>query len=473
MIGLDGISIQNLSVDVEDFINNEHLQGYLKATVNDTGEIEYYRGKYKGLDLRVNSRFVFVERNGKKEKEYRPKTLEGLENRYVMLDGSLHNYSNNDKGNYTDFTPLQGIKVINELKDNLRINPQRTLVNGFEFAFNIVTPFGCNLVYDNLICYLGEPFRPDKEGGEIFYSCKTDRYIIKIYDKGKQNKLDHNLLRVEIKVTRMMFLKTKGLDIKNLEDLLNMTIYERLKTILIETFNGILFGDRRLDRNLMTRKESDIYLLGNDPKTWNTKGKTQAERKKIQRLRKSYTGVIDKYRTGIDFKKEVLKLIELKSLELAEIDKKSVHISQHFEEEKNSEIVRISHSPLTVNDGQISLDNDIILTPSFQPEDSNKYWCSGCGKPIGTRKTYHGLDCKFNRDERNELNNPINNFRAKYYKSVNLRDTLFDVSGTLVLNEMQNEWISRKLKKNYTNKKSRRINQQIENTNNTLQNRTL
>ena len=106
MIGLDGINIQNLSVNVEDFLNNEHLQGYLKKIVNDDGVIEYHRGKYKGLDFRVNSRFVFVERNGKKEKVYRDKTLEGLENRYVMLNGSLHNYSNNGLGNYTDFTPL-------------------------------------------------------------------------------------------------------------------------------------------------------------------------------------------------------------------------------------------------------------------------------------------------------------------------------------------------------------------------------
>lgn len=136
----------------------------------------------------------------------------------------------------------------------------------------------------------------------------------------------------------MMFFKTKSLVIEHLEDLLNMTIYERLQAILIETFNGILFGDRRLNKSQMTSKERDIYLEVNDPKTWNTKGKTQAERKKLQRLRKSYTSIIDKYRTGIDFKKEVLELMKLKSLELSNIDKKSVHISQHFEEEKNSDL---------------------------------------------------------------------------------------------------------------------------------------
>ena len=95
MIGLDGINIQNLSVNVEDFLNNEHLQEHLKTQVNSDGEIEYHRAFYKGLEFRVNSRFVFVERDGKKVKEYRPKTLEGLENRYVMLNGSLHNYFNN------------------------------------------------------------------------------------------------------------------------------------------------------------------------------------------------------------------------------------------------------------------------------------------------------------------------------------------------------------------------------------------
>ena len=35
-----------------------------------------------------------------------------------------------------------------------------------------------------------------------------------------------------------------------------------------------------------------------------------------------------------------------------------------------------------------------------------------------------------------------------------MENTLFDVSGTLILNEEQQELISRKLKKNYSNKKS-------------------
>lgn len=153
MIGLDGINIENLSVNVGDFIKNKHLQEPIKMQVDSEGVVEHYRAFYKGLDFRVNSRFVFVERNGKKEKEYRAKTLKGLENRYVMLNGSLYNYFNNGLGNYTDFTPLQGIKVVNEWKDIFRINTQETLVNGLEFGLNIVLPFDCNLVYDNLICY--------------------------------------------------------------------------------------------------------------------------------------------------------------------------------------------------------------------------------------------------------------------------------------------------------------------------------
>lgn len=457
MIGLDGIGINSLKVDIETFLKNRYLQEPLKRIVDNDGEVEHYRAFYRGLGFRVNSRFVFVERNGKKIKEYRAKTLEGLENRYVMLDGSLHNYFNNDEGNYTDFTPLQGIRVIKEWKDIFSINTQKTLINGLEFGFNIVLPFDCSLVYDNLISYLGEPFAPDKEGGEIFYSCQTDRYIVKIYDKGKQYKLPYNLLRVEIKVTRMMFFETKNLVIKHLDDLFNLTIYERLQTILIETFNGVLFGDRRIDKSRMTSKEQLIYLEGNDPKTWNAKGKTQAERKKIQRLKISYTSIIDKYRTGIDFKKEVLKLIKLKSLELANIDKKSVHISQHFEGEKNSEIVHISHSLLTVNHGHLAKENtDTIFTPLPQPKKLKRDLCSGCGQPIGTRKTYHSLDCKFRRDERNDLSNPINNFRTKYYKSSNVGNTLFDVSATLKLSDQQNEWINRELKKNYKTKKTKR-----------------
>ena len=90
-----------------------------------------------------------------------------------------------------------------------------------------------------------------------------------------------------------------------------------------------------------------------------------------------------------------------------------------------------------------------------QPEDLNKYWCSGCGKPIGTRKTYHSFDCEFRKVERNGKSNPQHNFRTKYYKSSNVGNTLFDVSATLKLSDQQKEWINTKLKKNYKLKKQK------------------
>ena len=205
-VGLDNLNINNLKVDIEVFLQNKYLEEQFKRTVDSQAVIEKYRANDNGLFFKVNSRFVLIDG----EKVYRDKTLEGLENRYVMLEGSLHTYSNDGLHNYNDFTPQQGIDVIRELEDRFKIDLERTVLNGVEFGLNIRIPFDCRLIFDNLICYKGLPFTPDKDGGDIFYSCVTKQFRIKIYDKGKQYKLPYNLLRFELKVTTMQYLRKKG-----------------------------------------------------------------------------------------------------------------------------------------------------------------------------------------------------------------------------------------------------------------------
>ena len=387
----------------------------------------------------------------------------GLVKKYgrVEFEGSLHKNFNGGLHNHNDFNVYDVSRVVCDIEDKIKFDSYSSEINVFEFAVNIITPFPPKLVLDNMLVHKGEPFVPDKrrhKNKSHYYTCVHSQYIIKAYDKGLQYDLPYNVLRFEIRVGTMQFLRDKGINIRYFADLLNLDIYEPLSKILIETFEQIIFGDNSIDESLIEDKDEKIYLRGINKEKWKPKKNTQAEWKKIERLKISFQDVIKKYRTGIDFKSIASDLIREKCFELCNPPPR---IESNLIIENVEYLATFSDDLTVKNDAEKTEDVEYLglsytLNNSFQengnigqPEKLKRDLCSGCGKPIGRRKTYHSSDCKFRRDERNDLSNPINNFRTKYYKSANVENTLFDVSATLKLTDEQNEWINRKLKKNY------------------------
>ena len=430
---------KKFKTDINSISSNIHLKDSWKTTKRDlSGEVLAGSGEYKNLS--------FVKKYGR-----------------VEFEGSIHKYFNDGLHNYNDFNVVNISSVVSEIEEKFEANIYETELCNLEFGVNVVLPFPVSMVLDNLLVHKGEPFTPVKKKGWHYYVCIHTQYIIKIYDKSLQFDLPNNVLRFEVKVLTMQFLRKKGVKVKYFADLLNLDIYEPLSKILIETFEGILFRDNSIDESLIENKDEKTYLRGINKEEWKPKINSKAEWKKIERLKIAYQDVIKKYRTGIDFQSIAAALIREKCNELCNPPPR-IERNLSFE---NVAYLATFNNELEVKNESQKAENvaylDLYYTlnnPSQensnveQPEGLNKCWCSGCGKPIGTRKTYHSSDCIFRNVERNGRSNPQHNFRTKYYKSSNMENTLFDVSGTLILNEQQNDWINRKLKKNYLNKKS-------------------
>lgn len=273
--------------------------------------------------------------------------------------------------------------------------------------------------------------------------------------------LPNNVLRFEVKVLTMQFLRKKGVEVRYFADLLNLNIYEPLSKILIETFEEILFQDNSIDRCLIEDKDEKIYLLGINKEEWKPKNGNSAEWKRLARREITFRSIIEKYRTGLDFQCVVAQLITAKCSELCNpppqvesfLSVENVHYLATQKDKSDSEI----DSEKMENVHYLDL---YYMLKTGQPENSNNEQsdkpkikkCSGCGKPIEQDKTYHNEDCRDRKLERNAKSNPQHNFRTKYYKSVNTNQVnLFGIS---ILNEQHQELINRKLKKNYSNKKS-------------------
>jgi hypothetical protein len=289
---IDGIKTYDLKTDPQKLIENPYLAEYWDTTVhNSDGRYKYELAEYFGLKFRIK-------------------------NEKVRLQGSVHKYRNAGRHNYDDFRAVDVAEVVWELSKCFDIDTSTTLLNNVEFGVNVVLPFGVHIVLNNLIVYKGEPFIKVVEDGISYYQCKKKQFIIKIYDKGKQHKLSENVLRFEIKVMRMQYLVTKNIELRYLSDLLNMDIYEPLGNILIEVFEGILFGDNTLNDSNLNTKERETYLRGNIPKTWKPQ-KGETERKRLYRLEMGFKNILERYRTGVNVQRVVSELIRIKGLELS------------------------------------------------------------------------------------------------------------------------------------------------------------
>lgn len=368
---IDGIKTYGLKTDPQKLIENQYLDGHWKTTINSDAVIQNNFAEYFGLK--------FTIKNAK-----------------VRLEGSVHKYRNEGRHNYDDFTAVDVAEVVRELSERFEIDTTQTQLNNVEFGVNVILPFRVSVVLNNLIVYKGEPFMRLNEEGMNYYQCKKTQFIIKIYDKGKQYNLPENVLRFEIKVLRMQYLKLKGVPLRYLSDLLNMDIYEPLGNILTEVFEGILFGNNTLNEKLLSVKESKTFLRGNNPKEWITQ-KGETERKRLQRLEYDYKNLLERHRMGVNFRSEVSELIRKKCLELSRIYQPQQDVFRFGivpflpseNESVKSQIVPYLHFSYSVNTGHTS--NDKIKK------------CASCRKVLKDNQlTYCSDRCKTKKDERNQ-----------------------------------------------------------------------
>lgn len=417
---IDGIKIYDLKTNPEQLEINPYLLEHWTTTVqNADGVVKYGLAEYFGLKFQIK-------------------------HQKVRLQGSLHKYHNAGLHNYNDFTAVNVEQVVKELSERFEIDTAQTELNNVEFGVNVVLPFGVSLVLNNLIVYKGEPFIKVVEEGMNYYQCKKTHFIIKIYDKGKQYKQSENILRFEIKVMRMQYLKTKGVPIRYLSDLLNKSIYEPLGNILTEVFESILFGNDALNEKGLSNKEREVYLRGSNPKTWKPKTGQHNEWKRLQRLEMSYKDLLERHRTGVNFRLVVAELIRKKSLEMStfyqEIENilrlENVQFLPSDTQDAKTPNVHFLHFSYSVNNGHTT-------TTSATTKDRPRIkLCSGCGKPIEPDKLYHNSECKIRRDERNARSNDRNNFKKKIKKLVS-KPSLFDVMALVKLTSQEKEWLAK------------------------------
>ncbi|RDB07791.1 hypothetical protein DVG78_01680 [Runella aurantiaca] len=373
--------------------------------------------------LRQNPNFEFFskinpdtgeQRDGKQTAELKNLEVVLHSSGFVEVTGSLHVFANDGAHNYDAFTYSRLVETIGEVATLLDTTPDRLSLHNVEFGVNILLDTSPSKFLDNVLNYRYE--LPDVRtfgGGGYQKQWQRQSYLVKIYDKKRQCRLNTNVFRFEVKATKMKHLAE--VEVRTLADLLDVSKLQRLGGILCETYNGLLIGEN-LDTVPMTRPEQRIYERGMNPNFW----RDLNDRKKRNYYRERFEQVVQKYGSGL--RETVGQLIAEKVGELL----------------KSSDVLP---DPKNKNLGHFTRSNKGVECPTSSPSllpvsTTHQRLCKVCGTPIEHRRR-NAVFCE-QKKCRNRDSNPRNNFKRRVYQSMN-QTVLFDFEEVFRPTEHQRE----------------------------------
>lgn len=189
----------------------------------------------------------------------------------ITLAGSLHKYWNSGAHNFNDFNNEAVLDVLQDLKTKFGINPKECVLKCLEIGINIVPPIPTNEILDNCLLHKTKPFEYQKNSDEGKYKqVQHSQYIIKIYNKALHYKskgfeIESEIMRFEIKYTKMQKLNERG--IFNLQDLLNYGL-QNFKYDLLNEWHNVLFYDNTIQIDHLNTKTKNTLLEYSNPNYW-------------------------------------------------------------------------------------------------------------------------------------------------------------------------------------------------------------
>ena len=269
---IDGIKIHYSLTDFEKWKQSVNIDLFTLIDKH-TGEIKEKQTIIKGqfqttlkLPQKFETYFISVKETVKQN--FNGNTSVSY---FMEIVGSLHkNYYEGQ--NYSPFQ-INNLQIeLSKIERELNISFDLAKLVNIEIGVNINTPFEVTpFLRNNLLSYKGNSFNdymPDREGFVLGKYCKLSQYSLKIYDKGKQNNLPYNLMRFELRFTKMAIVKNRG--VKNLNSLKVTETVCNLISLLINSWDNVLIYDNSInikDRKIKP-KNRRMLMNGNNPKYW-------------------------------------------------------------------------------------------------------------------------------------------------------------------------------------------------------------
>ena len=399
----DGVKLRCPTLDPIRWLSAPELvdNGFPLSVVEPTGEIQRKprTATYNGLTFALT-----------------PSSVGGYR---LTVAGSIHKYHNGGTTNSNRFSLKDVQMCINNLHSRFGIEPDSTPLEGLEIGVNLSLPFSpARVIRSAIVCH-NKPFTlVDANRPQLGKRCVLSEYELKLYDKGKQTGDKRaNLLRVEVKVSKMRYLESYG--VATLADLTNPAKAARLVEVLTDAIAGTVFIDALAEVDQLTPAEQVTFYRLRDADAWSSDKLTRRMR---SYYRQQLPHILTKcnayeYQTALHnwIIQEWNTLISPvgEAPEMARIEP-DLHPSEAVE--------NVTFSPLDYVGESVTstLKRERIY---FLAENSKNRVCLSCGKPLSGQKSnsrfcsekYNGA--KAARHCRNRDSNPRRTKRNQIMKA--------------------------------------------------------
>lgn len=302
----------------------------------------------------------------------------------VEIKGSFHKLHEGET-NYKTFYFYEFLSAVNILCDSIKITPTELNIHLFEIGVNIKPPIETKLFIEGIKTLSGKKFERETYNGKgLLLRFDFAHYQIKIYDKGFQYNQPEPILRFELKIKKMAYIKTKGANITTLQDIITGEWNTYFGNLLLTQWDKVIIcPEGMINPNLITNPRTrENFINGLNPDYW----------------------------TGLNSKAYIRQFARFKDMfkQFAPIDLYSViHGLIKEKWEHLSKDQRGNYYPYVYGN----------INP-FTTNQPKQRFCVTCGRDISNQKknskfcseTIHGPEVK---KCRNLQSNPRNNYKRK------------------------------------------------------------
>jgi hypothetical protein len=174
----------------------------------------------------------------------------------AYLSGSLHKYFNEGAHNYNDFTHANYLETLQRLCTEFKIHPSQLRIQTLEYGVNITPPLNTDLILCHCLVHYRENIIDSVPSAKGKYKqAEHQKYIFKLYNKGRQYKQDREIMRIEVKQTNWSELRKLGI-----HTLWDFNQFDKTLFInnLIEHWKRIVFYDPTNPTNKKENEYSNV-----------------------------------------------------------------------------------------------------------------------------------------------------------------------------------------------------------------------
>ncbi len=266
---MDGIESNHIAVNESDLIQRLNMSLLFSPTYGDVRhDLSLAPYNYKGMHISSRRR--------------NQSNLDS-DQHWFQMRGSLIKVANNGLHNCDPKDPIQLLYALDDLITNVRLDPFKTPLNGFELSATVRLT-DAEQICSGIVSYLNIP-----PSHKTIHRDSLDLPYVEI--EAKQHKLklyapQPDTLRIEVKIDKMQFL---GADRpRTLADLVQPRFTALLVSKLLSALDKIIWKYSPTDVSRLTQEESQLYLLGRVSEYWQVIRRnftTESEFKRVEKQR--------------------------------------------------------------------------------------------------------------------------------------------------------------------------------------------